>query len=170
MYYVNLLVAVMKYVENLHDNEIPVCNELLKLREEQKMGNKLFFWVCPVCGNKDYNMSNMWLAPRSSMTEDEIRSILVAINSVYGLPKSKNIEEFAVELTLDYDGDEQPLINWDKVKDNKIKTFYICDRKACEDCSYDCHHTSDITHAINFEKSFNGVDYREKEDKDGSER
>ena len=30
--------------------------------------------------------------------------------------------------------------------------FYICDRTACESCSPDCNHTSDITHAVNFYK------------------
>jgi len=32
--------------------------------------------------------------------------------------------------------------------------LYICDRRACEHCNPDCHHTSDIKHAKNFELSF----------------
>jgi len=34
------------------------------------------------------------------------------------------------------------------------KIFYLCDRKACERCSYDCHYTSDINHAVNFKKVY----------------
>lgn len=30
--------------------------------------------------------------------------------------------------------------------------FYICDRKACNQCSDECRHTTDITHAKNFSK------------------
>lgn len=26
--------------------------------------------------------------------------------------------------------------------------FYLCDRKACEKCHEECHHTSDIKHAV----------------------
>ena len=39
--------------------------------------------------------------------------------------------------------------------------FYICDREKCENCNnVDCHHTSDINHAVNFERS--GHVYSEK--------
>lgn len=35
---------------------------------------------------------------------------------------------------------------------------YLCDRKACSDCSYpDCKHTSSIEHAVNFEMETAGV-------------
>ena len=31
--------------------------------------------------------------------------------------------------------------------------LYLCDRKACENCAYPlCKHTTDISHAVNFEK------------------
>lgn len=30
--------------------------------------------------------------------------------------------------------------------------LYLCDRKACENCSDICKHTTDIRHAINFEQ------------------
>ncbi len=30
------------------------------------------------------------------------------------------------------------------------KIYYVCDRKACANCSPECNHTSDITHAKNF--------------------
>ena len=31
--------------------------------------------------------------------------------------------------------------------------LYLCDRKACDNCSYPlCNHTTDISHAFNFEK------------------
>jgi len=115
---------IKQYIDSLRDNNIPVCEELLKIEDGQKIGNKLFFWVCPVCGNnndpmticacgnKDYDMNHMWIAPRSSMTEDMRRSVLVAINSVYGLPNSKNVDEFTAE--LDYDGYEPYLFSWDK--------------------------------------------------------
>ena len=36
---------------------------------------------------------------------------------------------------------------------------YICDRKKCEVCNEDCHHTLDINHAANFK--FNGTFYEE---------
>lgn len=41
--------------------------------------------------------------------------------------------------------------------------FYICDREKCENCFSECKHTTDITHALNFEKLFDGV-YMEKEE------
>ena len=36
----------------------------------------------------------------------------------------------------------------------EIRIAYLCDRKACGDlCSYpECKHTSDVTHANNFQK------------------
>ena len=38
-----------------------------------------------------------------------------------------------------------------KLKENK--TLYLCDRKACERCSYPkCKHTTNIYHARNFER------------------
>ena len=30
-----------------------------------------------------------------------------------------------------------------------IKLLYLCDRKACSNCSNECKHTSNIEHAIN---------------------
>lgn len=27
-------------------------------------------------------------------------------------------------------------------------TFYVCDRKRCDHCSPQCHHTKDINHAL----------------------
>ena len=36
-----------------------------------------------------------------------------------------------------------------------FEVLYICDRKACENCSEECHHTSDIEHAVN-RYDFNG--------------
>ena len=33
---------------------------------------------------------------------------------------------------------------------------YICDRKACDNCSYpECKHTEDINHAVHFSKEIN---------------
>ena len=47
--------------------------------------------------------------------------------------------------------------------------FYLCDRKACENCSSECKHTTDIRHAINFQQYHaDGVeagDFWEKEPK-----
>lgn len=41
--------------------------------------------------------------------------------------------------------------------------LYLCDRKACDNCSYPlCNHTTDISHAFNFEKNLGGG-YWEKE-------
>ena len=44
------------------------------------------------------------------------------------------------------------------------KVAYICDRKQCGDaCSYPvCSHTTDINHAVNFEKGADGVSWMEK--------
>ncbi len=41
--------------------------------------------------------------------------------------------------------------------------FYICDRQRCEECFSECKRTTDITHAINFERLSNGK-YIEKEE------
>ena len=39
---------------------------------------------------------------------------------------------------------------------NNIKIAYLCDRKACDECSImlnpACDHTTDIRHAVNFKK------------------
>lgn len=37
-----------------------------------------------------------------------------------------------------------------------MKIFYVCDRLACARCSPECSHTSDITHAVNFEALADG--------------
>ena len=34
--------------------------------------------------------------------------------------------------------------------------LYLCDRRACEKCFPECHHTKDITHARNFQLAFDG--------------
>ena len=34
------------------------------------------------------------------------------------------------------------------------QVLYLCDRRVCEKCSPDCHHTTDISHAQNFKKEF----------------
>lgn len=47
-------------------------------------------------------------------------------------------------------------------KGRKVDRFYLCDRKACKECSYGCKHTPDIRHAVNFEKTSSGQ-YIEKE-------
>ena len=41
-----------------------------------------------------------------------------------------------------------------EIADNpmKNKVLYECDRRACHDkCNLECHHTTDVTHAKNFE-------------------
>ena len=43
----------------------------------------------------------------------------------------------------------------------EIRTFYICNRKKCNNCSSECHHCNDIEHAKNFEKI--GAVYFEKD-------
>lgn len=45
---------------------------------------------------------------------------------------------------------------------SKIAVFYICDRKACIECSSGCSHTSDISHAKNFKKETTQVKDRGK--------
>lgn len=40
-----------------------------------------------------------------------------------------------------------------KPKTKQQKILYLCDRRACEKCSYpDCQHTTDVYHARNFER------------------
>ena len=52
--------------------------------------------------------------------------------------------------------------NDDKIVDKFLvngitQVAYLCDRLACSDCSGDdCHHTTDINHAVNF-RSINGL-------------
>lgn len=41
--------------------------------------------------------------------------------------------------------------------ENDVIVEYICDRKACVNCTYpDCSHTKDVRHAENFEAIFVG--------------
>lgn len=35
--------------------------------------------------------------------------------------------------------------------DHEIDVTYICDGKKCQECSKLCNHTTDISHAVNFE-------------------
>lgn len=45
----------------------------------------------------------------------------------------------------------------------KPSVLYLCDTKACSDCHGEpCYHTTDITHAVNFEVGIDGVYYVEK--------
>lgn len=47
---------------------------------------------------------------------------------------------------------------------SETHVVYICDRKQCENCSYPlCEHTTDISHAINFEDLGDGC-YAEKKE------
>lgn len=41
------------------------------------------------------------------------------------------------------------------------EVFYECDKRACLNCNDECDHTSDISHAVNFE-SINGVYFEKK--------
>ena len=61
---------------------------------------------------------------------------------------------------------------WNRVVDSgsdvapsaENKVVYLCDRQACENCSYPvCQHTLDISHAANFEEIGEG-EYMEKGD------
>ena len=45
---------------------------------------------------------------------------------------------------------------------NKQSPLYLCDRRACKHCSPECRHTTDITHAKNFELGIDGVTMEEK--------
>ena len=45
---------------------------------------------------------------------------------------------------------------------NKQSPLYLCDRRACKHCSPECRHTTDITHAKNFELGIDGVTMVEK--------
>lgn len=40
-----------------------------------------------------------------------------------------------------------PHVNYRPCNDD---VFYLCDRKACNNCHEECKHTSDIRHAVNF--------------------
>lgn len=54
---------------------------------------------------------------------------------------------------------EEP--NVEPIKPDTV--LYLCDRRACENCAYPlCKHTTDIYHAVNFEKGLGGG-YWEKE-------
>lgn len=54
---------------------------------------------------------------------------------------------------------EEP--NVEPIKPDTV--LYLCDRRACENCAYPlCKHTTDIYHAVNFEKGLGGR-YWEKE-------
>ena len=39
--------------------------------------------------------------------------------------------------------------------------LYLCDRRTCEKCSPECRHTTDITHARNFELGLDGMSWIE---------
>lgn len=77
----------------------------------------------------------------SKQTADEIKKILRAI--IVEQPKPVFLQkEFNIKQS-------------DKETHGKI--FYYCDRCKCDNCTnIDCEHTSDITHARNFEKDENG--------------
>ena len=43
---------------------------------------------------------------------------------------------------------ERPPLNIAMRSKRPRKTFYICNRKRCRDCSVECHHTADISFAL----------------------
>lgn len=43
-----------------------------------------------------------------------------------------------------------------------MKIFYLCDRRACEHCSPECKHTTDVRHAVNFEMQRENMRERER--------
>ena len=47
------------------------------------------------------------------------------------------------------------------------KVLYECDRRACETCGHECHLTSDITHAVNFQETADGVFEEKRGDRNG---
>ena len=57
----------------------------------------------------------------------------------------------------------------DQYDASKAIAVYICDKKACDECSGICEHTTDIKHAVNFEpiRFINGkvIEYVEKHDR-----
>lgn len=40
--------------------------------------------------------------------------------------------------------------------ENKGKVLYLCDRRRCLNCGPECFHTTDITHAVNYESDGQG--------------
>ena len=44
-----------------------------------------------------------------------------------------------------------------------MNVLYVCDRRACDQCSHECNHTTDISHAKNFELGFDAKTYVEIE-------
>ncbi len=57
--------------------------------------------------------------------------------------------------------EEKPCKFYRTKKGEQSKVIYLCDRRQCEKCNDFCRHTTDISHAINFE-NING-DYIETE-------
>lgn len=44
---------------------------------------------------------------------------------------------------------------------NHVNVAYVCDREECKECYDLCHHTTDVTHAVNF-KHLGGNRYIER--------
>ena len=63
-----------------------------------------------------------------------------------------------------FSDEEQSIVSEAIIELQKEKpVLYACDRNACHECSsVDCHHTTDITHAVNFEIGIDGNYYFEK--------
>lgn len=54
---------------------------------------------------------------------------------------------------------------YENLKSGPADVFYLCDRRACRNCSpiSECSHTSNIEHAVNFERIGDSY-FEEKED------
>lgn len=67
-----------------------------------------------------------------------LRNIIDEQEKLVVLHKGFNIKRSGIEI--------------EEAKETHGKIFYYCDRERCDKCNTDCDHTSDITHARNFEK------------------
>ena len=133
--------------------EIGEANEELidYLRDRQKNGDKLILWTCRV---DDILQKAVEWCKEKELVFDAVNENLPEIVENFG---SDTRKIFANEYIDDRNA-------W-PLQDGVDDVLYFCDVKSCGDLcpNPECKHTSDISHAKNFEKSDNGS-YWEKEE------
>lgn len=108
---------------------------------------------CDRCGKEVHPRGLFNLKGRCFKTVIE-QSVKHYTDTYWTFPVEKTYDlcyECNIELRKFLGADERTRIPHVNYRPNNDRVFYLCDRKACETCVDSCNHTSDISHAVNFE-------------------
>lgn len=107
---------------------------------------------CDRCGKEVYPRTMFNLRGRQFKTVVET-TVKCDWREYFSFPSEKTYDlchECNTELRKFLGVDECTSVPHVNYRPNNDKVFYLCDRKACSNCSDTCGYTSDINHAVNF--------------------